>query len=501
MQRYFMEKRRDTFHFRGVLRRMGMEFDKETRRWYANDAATLAKAMKFLQDELDREAHGMQRAKALPAEAEQSAERGEVEPHEAPQSAESSDAESSAYDELDKAIAAAQEKQQRAEQSDGPGAEAEAEAESSNGEGGEGESDGEAGEPPTPFLTFATKQVQFGLTQAAMAADAELQQVLSKSNSGAQQAQQQQQAQQRTQKMLQQAQQKMQEKLQAHMQEVQKQIETQAEKAAQQAPQKHEYKFTFNDAEPVSIEGEFVPDWVAEAASIARTGTLVRLVGPAGCGKSHGVGIVAKILQQRMGFVNFSEGVTEADLYGFRHIEGDSTVYVVPELSFADCFEHGGVWLGDEFDRANPNVLTSLNAAFANGHLSLPKRKGATVAKRSESFFGIVACNTWSNGPTSEYVSANKQDASTNDRFLVGTIYVDYNKQLEDSLMPDKVTLARIWKVRDAVMSLGLKRVVSTRFIADAAKLQAQLGWNSDKVMFKLTQPWSEADKQKVASM
>jgi cobaltochelatase CobS len=231
-------------------------------------------------------------------------------------------------------------------------------------------------------------------------------------------------------------------------------------------------------------------------------------VGPAGCGKSHGAQLCAKILNARFGTNNFSEGVTETDLYGFRHVGPQGTEYIVPELSFADLYEHGGgsthdygLWFGDEYDRANPNVVVSLNPALANGHLNLPKRMGATVARKHERFLAMVASNTWGLGPSSEYTSANKQDASALDRFRVGTIYVDYDRKLESHLMPDKALLTRVWKLRETVMALGLRRIVSTRFIKDAATGVHALGWTHDKVMHLATQDWSEADKQKVSSI
>ena len=64
--------------------------------------------------------------------------------------------------------------------------------------------------------------------------------------------------------------------------------------------------------------------------------------------------------------------------------------------------------------------------------------------------------------------------------------------------MTDNSLLAKIWKVRDQVLSLGLKRVVSTRFVKDPATAQQALGWNHDKIMTKLVQSWSAADRQKV---
>jgi MoxR-like ATPase len=196
--------------------------------------------------------------------------------------------------------------------------------------------------------------------------------------------------------------------------------------------------------------------------------------------------------------VNFSEGATEADLYGFRHVDASGTSYVVPKLSFADLYENGGVWLGDEYDRANPNVIVSLNGALANGHLSLPKRHDKTQAVKHAEFGAVVTMNTWGTGPSAAYTSANKLDASSLDRFRIGTIYVDYDKKLEAHLMPDAVLLQKIWKVREQVMQLGLQRVVSTRFVKDAADCQQSLGWGHDKVMHKLVQDWSPADRQKV---
>lgn len=474
--RYYLEKRRDTFHYRNALKRLGLKFDGEKRIWYAETPEALEAAKKLLD--------GVEPKGELP-----------VPPLTVPSSGKPEQCGECGY--------TGGEHSSKCTQQGTEGTEGSAEQQgSASGEGSpeqEGEGEGESsssssGGGPGPFTVYVQSSMQMPPAQAAQMADAVLQQALASQ----QQTKQQQQQMQKQQEQMRQEQQKQQQRLEQQMQEKLAEQQRKLDSMAEQQPQK--IVVQVGEQEPVELPGKqfVVQEYLSKIVAWLKIGLHVRLVGPAGSGKSMLAKQAAEALGRRFGFVNFSEGAREADLFGFRDITDKGTHYIVPELSYADLYENGGIWLGDEYDRADSNMIVSLNGSLANGHLSLPKRQGATIATKHDDFGCIVTMNTWGTGPNSNYTSANKLDASSLDRFKISTLYIDYNRQLERSLMPDAELLQKIWAVRDKVMALGLQRVVSTRFIADAAKCQKLLGWQHSDVMQQLLLDWSPTDRQKV---
>ena len=105
------------------------------------------------------------------------------------------------------------------------------------------------------------------------------------------------------------------------------------------------------------------PDVLASLSS----GVDIMLVGPAGSGKSS----IAQRASQALGLDFGSKSVTaqssEASLTGYMSASGH---YV--GTSFRERFQHGGVFLLDEVDNGNPNVLNVPNSALANGFMEFP---------------------------------------------------------------------------------------------------------------------------------
>jgi MoxR-like ATPase len=463
-EKLWLPKHRETFHFRGKLKRLGLRFDGEKRLWCAPDQAALEAAVKLLNSEAEKVGRLTTDLAGKAGEAETTEGSGE-------------------------GMGRVEGSEQGSEQGDDA-------AESEQGEGnGDGQSGGQCdggggggGNGPGPFTVFADNMHKAGTTLAAAIADQALQQMVKQQQQGKQQ-------QEKERKQQQQEQQKLRQEMQ---QEIAKAKDELVALSQEREPKKVE--ITINDEKPLQFEGEFVPDILEQVIAMLKIDKAVRLVGPAGSGKSKLGRLAADVLGLRFGFINGSEGVDESHLYGFRDITNDGTKYVVPELCFADLYEHGGLWLGDEFDRMNPNVTVSLNGSLSEPWmLSLPKRTGKTMAHKHPDFRCAVTMNTWGTGPNAAYTSANRLDASSLDRFRFSTIYVDYNRKLEAHLMPDADLLRKIWKVRDKVMALGLQRVVSTRFIKDAWDGVSRLNWSHEAVLAQLVLDWSETDKQKVA--
>jgi cobaltochelatase CobS len=197
-------------------------------------------------------------------------------------------------------------------------------------------------------------------------------------------------------------------------------------------------------------------------------GVHVYLVGAAGTGKSTIAENVAKALGVPFAAKSVTAQTSEASLVGFVDAHGNTV-----RTPFREVFEHGGVFLLDEVDNGNPNVLNVLNSALANGVMAFPDG----MVKRHDSFVGMASANTFGNGATAEYVGRNPIDAAFLDRFAM--VAIDLDESLESSML-DAVGLdaetSRTWLTavrtsRANVSRYGLRVIVSPRATIDGARL------------------------------
>jgi cobaltochelatase CobS len=202
------------------------------------------------------------------------------------------------------------------------------------------------------------------------------------------------------------------------------------------------------------------------------------LVGPAGTGKTTMVQQVADALGLRFHAENLTAATTEYSLKGFTDANSGYKATPLREL-----FANGGVYLLDEIDNANPNVLGVLNSALSNGFMAFPD---GMVQKHPE-FIAVAAGNTYGNGATAEYVGRNPIDGATLDRFAF--FNVDIDESVEDAMLAGfglPTATANAWvnavrKSRQNVADSGLRVIVSPRATANGAGLLAQ-GMDMDKV-------------------
>lgn len=202
------------------------------------------------------------------------------------------------------------------------------------------------------------------------------------------------------------------------------------------------------------------------------------LVGPAGTGKTTMVSQVADALGLSFHAENLTAATTEYALKGFKDANSN---YVPTKLR--EFFQNGGVYLLDEIDNANPNVLGVLNSALSNGFMAFPD---GMVAKHKD-FIAVAAGNTYGNGATAEYVGRNPIDGATLDRFAF--FNVDIDESVEDAMLAGyglpsataKVWLEAVRRSRINVATSGLRVIVSPRATANGAALLAQ-GMDMDKV-------------------
>ena len=218
----------------------------------------------------------------------------------------------------------------------------------------------------------------------------------------------------------------------------------------------------------------------------------VMLVGEAGTGKTTICGQVAKALNVEFSCASCTSGMTESTLQGYMTAKGE---YI--ETDFLRIFENGGVFLLDEFDACDSNMLVIINSALANGVFSVPKRQGNTQAFRHDDCVIIACGNTYGTGAGSrKYNGRNAIDSATLDRFT--TIEFDYDRALERKLIGDfDYAYKFLNSLRLSVKSNNLNRVVSTRqFVKANRHLSNDISF--EKFANSIVVSWSDMEKAKV---
>jgi cobaltochelatase CobS len=196
-------------------------------------------------------------------------------------------------------------------------------------------------------------------------------------------------------------------------------------------------------------------------------GVHAYLVGSAGTGKSTIGKQVADSLNVPFASKSVSGQTPESALVGYMAGGGN---YVGTE--FRRIFEHGGVFLLDEVDNGNPNVLNVLNSALANDAMAFADG----MVSRHPNFVAIATANTYGNGATAEYVGRNPIDKAFLNRFA--TIDIDIDENVEDAMLNSvglSLDMSRLWitairKARANVFSAGLRVLVTPRNTLNGAK-------------------------------
>jgi len=268
------------------------------------------------------------------------------------------------------------------------------------------------------------------------------------------------------------------------------------EALGQLKPEIREIVVRVADRFAVTMDGK-VHEKFSEIIDLAAQRMEILLVGPAGCGKSHLAEQIAKALGLRFGSISCSAGMSEGQITGRLIPTGDGGRFEYQRSQFVEFYEEGGVFLLDEIDAADANVLLVINQALANGHLPVPNRITSPQAERHPDFVLIAAANTFGNGANRMYVGRNQLDESTLDRFRIGQVVMDYDRELEKSILGDAGLLERLWSIRCRAADCQLRRVVSTRFIAKAATMRAA-GWTSEKIIGQLMCGWTQDERMKV---
>ena len=186
----------------------------------------------------------------------------------------------------------------------------------------------------------------------------------------------------------------------------------------------------------------------------------VFMSGPAGSGKTFAAHAAAEACEVPFYSISVCQQSTKTDLQGFIDAHGKYS-----RTLFRRAFEEGGVFLMDEADNGNPNILNVINASLANGMAAFPDG----MIKRHKNFVCVLAGNTWGQGASREYVGRNQLDKAFLSRFA--RIYWGYDIEFELALAPHKGWAKRVQKIRRHADSLGIRIVVTPRQSFDAGDL------------------------------
>jgi len=202
------------------------------------------------------------------------------------------------------------------------------------------------------------------------------------------------------------------------------------------------------EVKSVGIQHEKFP----EVLNKARLRINCNMVGTAGSGKTYMAEQIAQALELHFYAISVGLQTSKSDLIGYMDANGN---YVSTLLRQA--FEHGGVFLIDEIDAGNPNVLTVINAMTSNTFAAFPDG----MVKKHKDFILLAAANTYGRGGDRQYVGRNPIDGATLDRFAF--IDIDIDEKLEYELASNKTWCDRVQKIRKAIFDLKEKVICSPR--------------------------------------
>lgn len=219
-------------------------------------------------------------------------------------------------------------------------------------------------------------------------------------------------------------------------------------------------------------------DLVAELVSLRED---VYLWGEAGSGKSTAARQIAELFNLPFYYLALQAQMTESRIMGY--MMGEHFV----ETDFFRAYKNGGVFLLDELDLGNGNMLGALNGALANGDASFPCGK----VKRHPDFICIATGNTCGIGATVAFSDRKNLDGAVRDRFTF--VQWDTDKALELQIAAAYFEHSDKWakwvqSVREFVKAPHPKLNVTQRATVKGCKYLAlgkPVEWVAESLVFK----------------
>jgi MoxR-like ATPase len=186
----------------------------------------------------------------------------------------------------------------------------------------------------------------------------------------------------------------------------------------------------------------------SEITTLVNANIAVLLTGEKGSGKTTLAEQVSEHLDLKFYNLSMTRQTTLSHLLGFMSVNGT----YIPSL-LRECFENGGLYLLDELDAGDPNVLLALNT-IENGYISFP-----TGLIRAHPDFRLIATAN-PQDQHEAYTGRAKLDAATMDRF--DEIEIDRDVNLERTLV-DPDTFRKMAMIRETLGETNSSIVVSMR--------------------------------------
>lgn len=196
-------------------------------------------------------------------------------------------------------------------------------------------------------------------------------------------------------------------------------------------------------------------------------GLNVMLTGSAGSGKTHASAQVAEALGLKFYALSVGAQTSKSDIVGF--IDAGGTYRTTP---FRQAYEKGGVFVMDEIDAGNSNVLIQINSALSNGICSFPDKQ----VKAHKDFHFIATANTYGKGESMKYVGRNRLDAATLDRFTI--IHWNIDEKVERAIAGNDTAMYRaITAARSYCERSNIDAMITPRTTQKAVALH-KLNWS-----------------------
>jgi MoxR-like ATPase len=220
------------------------------------------------------------------------------------------------------------------------------------------------------------------------------------------------------------------------------------------------------------------------------------ITGESGNGKTMSVTQACAINKREVIRINFTSETCEEDLLGGYTLVNGDTVWKDGPVVVA--MKRGAVCLLDEFDLANPNRITCLNAVLEGSPLFV-KRTGELV-QPARGFTIVATANTKGKGGSGRYVGTNVQNEAVLDRFSI-TIEQNYagtaveKRILTNMLSSIKSTITEDDKefivklvgfagiIRVTYDEDGVDELLSTRRLIDIVKTYVTFGGDRAKAV------------------
>lgn len=250
-----------------------------------------------------------------------------------------------------------------------------------------------------------------------------------------------------------------------------------------------------NDAAPVALSAR---PHVRLAHVLARASMRkpdggrfnVLMTGDAGTGKSTIAAHVAEALGLSFRAICCSGGLTEGALVGRLTPNLTTGELVYTPGPMVEAFRNGGVFLLDELDAADENVLLAINAMIDAPVWHTPT--GEEIP-RHFNFILLAGANTYGTGASRIYNGRNQLDGAFLNRWLTASI--DYDTELERTLCACLEIADRIQKARTIIRARNLRRWLTTRDILKADALVGQLGATVADALREITEGWTDEDR------